>query len=369
MLNSGIDLIRLHSVFARVGKFALEINYVLYCFTLTVIFTLKTGVRGILPWGDFKPVENFPVPTESFSSNSHGLLIISKLLNITSKNSFFIMNALLLMIFLSLLYLVLFKRMGSLKAKLLVFLFLSSPIYTVLAGNIGRHDLLSIMGMIFFFLFNRKWTKTSFLFLACLGSPEHTLAAFLLYFLAILILKKRDEYFYGIFSVLISSIFTLISSYWVHVSALGQSRFNNILTQPEFIRIGLRNFANNFLLEWYSYYGYFWFFIFIAVLSLPKLHQIKMLILLCFPIIFNIVMVDKTRDFVVAIIPFSFLLLKPIYIWGVEKLANSRIELKRAYIGLFLILAFLFPSIEITFEGQPRAPFFWVISKIMEIYF
>jgi hypothetical protein len=80
-------------------------------------------------------------------------------------------------------------------------------------------------------------------------------------------------------------------------------------------------------------------------------------------------MVDKTRDFVVAIIPFSFLLLKPIYIWGVEKLANSRIELKRAYIGLFLILAFLFPSIEITFEGQPRAPFFWVISKIMEIYF
>jgi hypothetical protein len=86
------------------------------------------------------------------------------------------------------------------------------------------------------------------------------------------------------------------------------------------------------------------------------------------PLLFNIVMVDKTRDFVIAIIPLALLIHKPIFDLIITKLKSINKSDKKFYIGLFLYFIIIFPSIEITFEGRPRAPFEWVVTKFLEMF-
>lgn len=360
-----IEKQKIKSSIQKFGSYFLSLNYWSYCLLLTMIFTMKSGVRGILPWGDFDPVYNFPRATQSFSSNSYGLIIISKLFKVTQKESFFLLNLTLFILSVLLLFTYLRFRFQSYQAKFLVLAFLSSPIYVVLAGNIGRHDLLTIMGTFMFLLARRVVFKFLAILIACLGSPEHTLAAFMLYLLGLLILKQKNKFKSAVFAIVFASLYTIVSSIWVKFSADGQSRFNNILTQPEFIMIGLRNFVNNFLLEWYSYFSYFWILIVLAILLQDRKVRLKIVALLVFTMSFNVIMVDKTRDFVVAIIPLAILLLQPIFKYAAGIIEQPNKAQKNLVMGIFLLTALIFPAIEITFEGEPRSPFYWLINKLL----
>ena len=360
-----IEIKKIKLSFQKIGSHFLSLNYWSYCLLLSLIFTLKSGVRGILPWGDFDPVYNFPRATQSFSSNSYGLIIFSKLFKVSNKESFFLLNLILLILSILLLFTYLRFRFHSYQAKLLVLAFLSSPIYVVLAGNIGRHDLLTIMGTFMFLLARTNVFKFLAILIACLGSPEHTLAAFMLYLLGLFVLKQKTKFNSAVFAVSFASLYTILSSIWVKFSADGQSRFNNILTQPEFIMIGLRNFVNNILLEWYSYFSYFWILIIIAILLQDRKIRLKIGLLLLFTMSFNVIMVDKTRDFVVAIIPLAILLLQPIFKYAVGILDHPNKAQRDLIMGIFLITALVFPAIEITFEGEPRSPFYWLINKLL----
>ncbi|MBM3454629.1 MAG: hypothetical protein FJX80_05720 [Bacteroidetes bacterium] len=363
-----IDLQKIKLLLQKIGRYCLSLNYWPYCLMLTAVFTIKSGVRGVLPWGDFQPVSNFPRATQSFSSNSYGLIILSKLFKVNQKESFFLLNLTLLILSVLLLFIYLKSRFRTFHAKFLILAFLSSPIYVVLIGNIGRHDLLTIMGTLMFLLSQNTIFKLLAILIACLGSPEHTFAAFMLYLLGSFVLKKKGKFKSALFAVIFSGLYTIVSSIWAKHSADGQSRFNNILTQPEFVTIGLRNFINNFLLEWYSYFSYFWILIIIAILLHDKKIRLKIGILLAFTMCFNLIMVDKTRDFVVAIIPLAILLLQPIfkYIAGIIDQPNK--AQKDLVMGIFLLTALISPAIEITFEGQPRAPHSWLITKLLESF-
>jgi hypothetical protein len=360
------NLNRLIQPFESLGKIILDLNYSAFCMVFLVLFSIKTGLRGILPWGDFSPVENFPLPTQTFSSNSHGLLALTKAMGIYSKNSYFALSVLLLMIFLIVFFSLLKHKFDGNKSKILVLVYLGSPVHTVLMGNIGRHDILSILGILGFLLSKKLHNQILFLALACLGSPEHVLAAFIIYALGALILGKKHEFKCGIVAVSFSLGYTILSTLWVNSQVSAQSRFQNILTMHEYIVMGLRNFANNFLLEWYSYFGMYWFFVVLGLFLLDKQKKLMMTSLLLFTMLFNIVMVDKTRDFVVAILPFSILLLQSVFntlYCSYQSLSSSD---RRIFLGIFAFFSFLFPAIEITFEGQPRAPYFWLITKIVE---
>jgi hypothetical protein len=352
--------------FAKIGSFFFRINYLKYCLILTTIFILKSGIRGIQPWGDFTPIKNFPLPTKSFSSNSYGLLAIAKLFNIDNKNSFFLLNIILFIVLMSLLYFLIKKQFNKINSRFILLFFIGSPIFVVLTGNIGRHDLLTITGIISFLLVNNKTFKGIFIFIACLGSPEHVLAAFLLYFISVRIYKFKDKLWEAKFALIFSFSYTIISSIWVGYKASSGNRLQDILTKTEFIRIGVRNFGNNFLLEWYTYFGFFWMTLIIAIIYLEQEKRLKILFLILFPIIFNILTVDKTRDFVIAIIPVAILIHREIYKAIAEKLEKLGKPYIEATYGILFYFLLIFPSVEITFEGQPRAPFYWLISKLIE---
>lgn len=352
---------------SKVGHFSNNLSYWKFCLLFTTIFLIKAGFRGIQPWGDFTPVSNFPKPMKTFSSNSYGLIIISKMLDIKEKNMFFALNVILLVVLVSSLYYLIYKKFDSITAKFLVLIFTSSPLFIVLLGNIGRHDLLTISGIIGFLLVNNKLVKTIFLTLGCLGSPEHLLAAFFLYFLGVKIYEINKYKNDARFALIFCSAYTVLSSFWVASQTGGGNRFSNVLFESGFLRIALRNFLNNFALEWYSYFGFYWVTLIIAIVCLNQGLRIKVIVLMLIPLVFNLIMVDKTRDFVIAILPLAILIHKPLFDFVDFKLKSINRAAFEFSTGLFIYFIIIFPSIEITFEGRPRAPFEWAITKFLEI--
>lgn len=350
----------------NIGHFSNSLSYWKFCLLFTTIFLIKAGFRGIQPWGDFTPVTNFPKPMKTFSSNSYGLIIISKILDIKEKNMFFALNVVLLVVLISSLYYLIYKKFDRFTAKLLVLIFVSSPLFIVLSGNIGRHDLLTISGIIGFLLVTNKFNKTIFLALGCLGSPEHLVAAFFLYYLGVKIYKNYKFKNDAKFALIFSSFYTALSSIWVASQTGGGNRFSNVLFEAGFLKIAIRNFMNNFALEWYSYFGFYWVTVIIAIVCLNPGLRIKVISLMIVPLLFNLIMVDKTRDFVIAILPLAILIHKPLFDFVDFKLKSMNKAAFEFSLGVYIFFIVVFPSIEITFEGRPRAPFEWAITKFLE---
>lgn len=344
----------------RFGSFFLNLPESLFIICTLAFFTLKIGVRGILPWADFSPVENFPKPTQSISTNSIGILIFSKVFNTTNKNSFFILNLLILLFFLLIFYSLIRLKFANnpLVQRSLIIIFFASPIYTVLLGNVGRHDVLTIFGILFFFMSRKRFFFYMSLTIACLGSPEHLLAGLVLAFIASFAFLKTDLKKKLLEAISFNIIFLILVSIWAKTVASGESRFAVIIP---YVDLAYRNFANNLLLEWYSYFGVFWFFLVYAIIEFNFRQRLIITGPIFFAMVFNIFMVDKTRDFVIAIFPTALVLLSVYF----RKLAlNQKLQKqKNLYFGLLIAVLVIFPQIEITFEGVPRAPWAWFISK------
>jgi len=366
VINSYLNIQHLKKFLARIGRFSIGLSYFRFCVFFTTIFFMKAGFRGVQPWGDFSPVASFPKPVKTFSSNSYGLIIISKLLNINEKTMFFALNIVLLVVFVSSFYYLIYRKFQLITAKLLVLVFVSSPLFVVMLGNIGRHDLLTITGIIGFLLVNHKIGKIFFLTLGCLGSPEHIAVAFFLYYVGIKVYKFNKFENDAKFAVFFCAAYTLLSSLWIASQTGGGNRFTNILFETGFLKIAARNFLNNFSLEWYSYFGFYWITLTIAIVCLKSVNKFKVITLMLVPLLFNIVMVDKTRDFVIAILPLAILIHKPLFDFVDAKLKSvNKVEFE-SLVGVFVFLLLIFPSVEVTFEGRPRAPFEWPITKFLE---
>lgn len=332
---------------------------------MLTFFTAKVGVRGILPWGDFSPVANFPRPTESFSTNSIGLVVISKILNLNDKNSFFIMNLILITVLIILLYKRIKKDHDPLLTKILIILFLGSPIFTLLLGNVGRHDTLTIFGILFFFASKSQIGRLGSILLGCLGSPEHLFAGLLLalicaYSLAPTSYKRKISK-----ALLLNTLYLSALTLWAQIYSDGQTRFNYILP---YAHLAIRNFLNNVFLEWYSYFGYLWIVLVYIFINFQKKDKIVIGIVFIFAATFNILMVDKTRDFVIAILPTVMIILQLKFWPYLKKISNLEVQNQNKILGAIAVFVCLSPQIEITFEGVPRAPWQWFITKIMEAF-
>ena len=62
------------------------------------IFFLKTGIRGILPWSSFVPVNEFPKLQESFSTYSLGMLILARLFRANTEIRYFFLSLAILLL-------------------------------------------------------------------------------------------------------------------------------------------------------------------------------------------------------------------------------------------------------------------------------
>jgi len=346
------------SMLETIGNLVLSKTLYPIFITLVLIFSLKNGIRGVLPWADFSPVENFPQPTRTLSSSSVGLLAISKLFLIETKISYFLLNLILLFIFLNVFYWFVSKKFSKNIAVLLFLLFFSSPISVVLFGNVGRHDLLTVFGMLFFFLSKNNAQLLCSVAFQILGSPEHSIAAYFLLFVASLfkIVQFRRQ---ATIALTVSFIYFIGIQLWLHNSDEGTSRFLEIFPMMD---LALRNSLNNGHLELFSYLGYFWFSSILAIWMIHK-HRIVLVILITFPILFNLIMVDKTRDYVIAIIPLIIALHIEIFGSAFSELDKRNIRFQEMVVGGVLLVSLILPSLEVTFEGIVRSPYSWFWSK------
>ena len=143
----------------------------------------------------------------------------------------------------------------------------------------------------------------------------------------------------------------------------GQPRMAYILP---FIGESIRNSLANGLLEWYSYFGFFWLILFVTFTTFSRGQKFQIGSVLLFAALFNIVMVDKTRDFVIAILPSALLIFQTKFWSFVGTIQHVGKSLQTRLIGICAFLLILFPQIEITFEGVPRSPWHWFILKFTE---
>ena len=363
MKNHELRIELLGDFFQKIGKILLNLRETTFILFVLSLFILKVGVRGIQPWADFSPVFNFPNPTSNMSTNSIGILIFSKIFGATTKNTFFILNLGLLFFIFTIFYLYLRKNQSFVVTRFLFLVFLGSPIFTVLLGNIGRHDLLTITGIILVFALRNPYSKLLGSLVACFGSPEMYLCALILALACAYILKRN----FFIKNLQVAFIFTfvylVIISFWTAAGTQGQSRFGYILP---FLNISIRNFTNNLFLEWYTYLGVLWLIFLVVILNYRKLQSLGILLVLISAMTFNILLVDKTRDFVIATFPMFLVLFWDFFTSLIHNLKSHSRFYSEKVVGLTFLLLFFAPQLEITFEGVPRPPWQWFIEKCVE---
>lgn len=338
------------------------------------LFLLKTGFRGILPWASFEPIERFPKLYEGFSSYSLGLLALSNLTHANTEIKFFLLNVFLLGTFLTICLLLISRRFSKSNYGVLFFLLcLYSPVGVVLFGNIGRHDLLTVAGFTFFFLAINFKFRFFFLALGVLGSPEHFITGWLFAFFTSVILKDNKWIKRTREALAVSIALSLPIFAFVYLQTQSDDRITNILTEHAYMKIALKNAAQSIPLELYSYFGTMipiFVITFAFYAKYDKIVLTKLFLIFAFPFLINLIIVDKTRDYVIAmlascIVLFSSLLRNDEFLAFTGFFSKSRDIL----IGSLVITSIALPSIEVTFEGTPRSPHAWAIEKVGEYCF
>lgn len=333
-------------------------------------FIFKSGIRGILPWSSFEPVEKFPELQETLSSYSLGLLAVSHLFRANTEIRFFLLNLVLLILFFLIAFVLL--RVKSNSSSLTVFLilvFIYSPIGIVLFGNIGRHDLLTIFGYVFFFILIDRKSRYIGIALGVLGSPEHFLVGWIFALITALLLGNRELICHCKKALLASVTLSIPLFLYVSLQTNSQNRLTNILTEMGYMKIGLRNFLSSFPLELYSYFGFLTpVFLFLLCLIGRQSSRtfIFLLLVFTFPMLINIIIVDKTRDYVIALLASFLILVKNSLTNPLIRNSLEETQNKFFLVGLLTLLMLFSPSIEVTFEGNPRAPHEWTVLKILE---
>jgi hypothetical protein len=353
----------------RIGNYLLEIPYSVFFGAIVTVSILKTGIRGIQPWADLNAIENFPMLSEDYSKNSIGLLAISKLLGINSKVSYFSLNIMLLGLVSIFIAFFAYRYFSPFLSRVIIVSFFLSPAYYVLLGNIGRHDLLTLVGLLTLVLAKTIGIRVIGLMLSLAGSPEHSISVLLLLIVISLTFKKLSD-FYQYLNCLVLSLLYLISIPKIFNSNVtSSSRFSILLFDSEIQRKAFTHFIENFPIELYSYFGFYILGLVFCLLHFRGSKLFGFLVVIIFPAIANIFILDKTRDYVIALFPVWVYVIR-IYFWSLfcEFFNDEKKTLQRMCISILLIIAMAFPSVEVTFEGGVRSPYSWIIEKIPIIF-
>lgn len=341
-------------------------RHVFLLLILTIAF-LKNGIRGIQPWPDFSYVQQFPTLKDNFSTLSIGWLAIAKTLSIDDQASYFILTCLSLLIMCIGLFFWIEKHLSD--EKLLWFrlwFFLGFPL-SILMGNIGRHDFFSLFGVVFMYFCKSRFARYIALTFALLGSPEHVFLSLLLS-LPLVYFFERTKLRDFLFLTASSFLVLVILHIWAFKSDVSSNRLIEFLDNPAYMRTGIGNWIKTFPLEWFGYFGIFWFVIYLyALMEKNRVRLILTLLAFLFPMLGTILLLDKTRDYILfTILPFMI-----VTQWVIQQLQSFPVllsdEIQKVLKGVIVLLILCLPNIEATFEGSIRSPFAWILKKLGDI--
>lgn len=343
---------------SRLSLFGGRLHPVLYALLIPIASVLKHGVSISYVLDPSQTTPAFPTPVGEQDGTSFGLRFVAWLFGITSHGPLLVFCFMLTILAMMLTTYVLCQvfRIGVGVACASLFFF--GPVGTVVLGEVGRHDVLTILGGITIILGRKHLSIILFgVIIAASGNPEQTLVSIIA--LALLVFGLQIKSMYA--KVLIaSSLATAIyaATYWYATNSGLETRSGYLIT---FLNQSMRNFTEHLPIQLYAAYGLALIPIAFAIYVAKGLRTVIVFTAFLIPIVFTFVTLDQTR---VAVTLGTPLLLAAILFFVPSFLDFAATRGLNNMALWIATLAFLLPALEIQFPGLIRAPYGYLISLL-----
>lgn len=174
------------------------------------------------------------------------MLILARLFRANTEIRYFFLSLAILLLLSSIFLLLLKRNLRDNSLAVIIFLLcVYSPVGVVLAGNIGRHDVLTILDSHFLLQIENR-TRYFGLLLGLFGSPEHFIVGWLFALITAICLHNKT-YIRICRNALLSCVGMSTPIFaFVYLNTFSQNRVYNIFNEFGLIKIALRNSIYSF---------------------------------------------------------------------------------------------------------------------------
>ncbi len=326
--------------------------YWIVCVLAWVIVAVKSGVLA-----RDSPVyllASCPYPEDRLTGTSYGLRLIAWILRTESVTAYLVISIVLVAITMVVMPWALRRRMSSLDARAAILLVTSGSIGTILLGNIGRTDVLVLLGAALVGILGSRfrWTISGILIML-LGNPEQALVSSVIYCICCFTPKLRSRIRPALAGLLVAMAGTAVITVWTQV--YGASGRVDYLGQ--FLGNSFYHFGRSWPLSLYAAYGVLWVVITFAIWTNVRWHRFLLISTgVLIPICVTAITLDQTRVFVGVSAATAFALVTT----HVHDIRTQLTRLKLPVLVVTLGAVLLMPSIEIDYRGTLRPSYEWV---------
>jgi hypothetical protein len=271
-----------------------QVPFPLLAFLVICLAILKCGI-SINPLTP-EPLSDFPTPRPGYAALSYGLRSLAWMLQMEGPSAYVILGLCLTAIAFVFIPWAARRAATQQDARLLMVLIILGPIGVVLLNNLGRHDVLVILGGLALGFLGRNWRwALAGAAVMVLGNPEQAVVASAVLLLLTFSRELRPWRAGAVIALSISSVAFIVLSTWAAGAGVG-SRATFV---GGLLGNSIYQFFGNFPLSLYAGYGVIWIVILWSLFQART--PLRWLILICLiliPAAMTAITLDQTRVFV-----------------------------------------------------------------------
>lgn len=323
-----------------------------------LLVALKAGVVLVEP--SVSSLESFPYPEDRLTGTSYGLRVMAWAVQTESSDAYALIALMLVVVAMIVIPWTLSRRLSSVDASVAVLLLACGSIGTVLLGNVGRSDVLVILGAALIGILGQSWRWAAFgALLMLLGNPEQGVVGIIAYLLCCADPRLRERRR----PALVALVIAVSGLGAVTLAARANGGSSRFAYLQEYLGNALYHFGHNWPLSIYAAYGVLWIIICFALLT--GYGWSRWLVFagaVALPMLATALTLDQTRVFVGVSAAAAFALVTE----TVPTLVGALTRLRAPVLVLTLALAVMMPSLEIDFHGTVRATYEWIFTSVLQ---
>lgn len=329
-----------------------------FALALICLAVIKGGftINALIP----EPLSNYPTPPSTFSSTSYGLRTLAWLLRMDYPGSYVVLGLIITAITLGFIAWAVPRVSQPDDSRIILVLILLGPITLILLNNIGRHDVLMILGGSILGLLGRNWIWALVgVMIMVLGNPEQSIVATVL-LLSLTSMPQLRAWRAGAgLAVGVSALASITLGLWAHSVGV-ESRIGFI---TGLLGNSIYQFFGNFPLSVYAGYGIVWVVvIWVMRQASTSLRWLIGFALLAIPFAMTAITLDQTRVFV----GLTTASIVAVLVISVPQMRQASIA--SGFVNpLFWVFAtgLFLPAIEVWSKGYVRVPYAWFFIEIV----
>ena len=320
------------------------------------IAVVKSGVLLVDP--PVSALASFPAPEDRLTGTSYGLRLIAWLLRTESVTGYLIISATLTLAAILVISWALRVRLSDAESRVAILLVATASIGTVLLGNVGRNDVLVIMGAALLGLLGRSWAwALAGVALMSIGNPEQAVLATTAYVLCCTTPSLRARTRPAFAGLAVSVAWALATTAWARSSG-SSGRLGYFF---DYLGNSLYHFGHDWPLSLYAAYGTLWILVGLAAVRTSGWHRVALIAgAVIIPLAVTATTLDQTRVFVGVAAASAFAIIAEFLPQFTGLLARHRLPAVTVALGAAVLL----PSIEIDFHGAVRPAYEWLFTVI-----